>query len=174
MNTTVVEAVLNNLAILLPVRMVHTYERGVRFRWGRDIAELSPGLHWFCPGVASIELVNIAPETHNLPTQSAYTKDRKAVTFSGNICYKIVDARKMYTTVQNFDEALAAFAMVHLAAEIGDRTLAALRSNREELELEFASTLTAKVAEWGAEIEWVGLTDLAETRAFRLFGDPVL
>ena len=174
MNTTVVEAVLNNVATLLPFRMVHSYERGVRFRWGKDIAELSPGLHFFVPGIESIREVNVAPETRDLPTQSTYTKDGKNVTFSGNVCYRIVDARKMYVGVQDFDEALVAFAMVHLAERIGSRTLAALRKDRETLDVEIAETLSEKVAEWGATIEWVGLTDLAETRAYRLFGDARL
>lgn len=174
MNTTLVEAVVNNVAVLLPCRMVHSYERGVRFRWGRDHAVLSPGLHWFVPGAESIEIVNVAPETHNLPTQSAYTKDGKAVTFSGNICYRIVDARKMFVSVQSFDDALAAFAMVHIAAHIATVTLATLRRNREAMESAMAEALSEKVAEWGAEIEWFGLTDVAETRAFRLFGDALV
>lgn len=174
MNTTIVEAVLNNVAILLPVRMVHSYERGVRFRGGRDVAELATGLHWFCPGYESIEVLNTAPETRNLPTQSSYTKDRRLVTYSGNLCYRIVDARKAYTSVQNFDESLVAFAMVHLEESIGKRTLFALQRKREDFDREFSSTMSAKVAEWGAEIEWVGLTDLAEGRAYRLFGDPVV
>ena len=128
--TNVVEAVINNLATLLPLRMVHQYERGVKFRMGRDIAELPPGLHFFWPGFESIELVHVVPETKNLPTQSAYTKDGKAITFSGNVCYRITDARKMYVSVQEFDHAMVAFAMVHLAEQIAGRTLAALRRDR--------------------------------------------
>jgi hypothetical protein len=32
--------------------------------------------------------------------------------------------------------------------------------------------LTNRVKHWGARIEWVGLTDLTEAKAYRLFGDP--
>ncbi len=172
MNTTIIEALFNNILVLLPLRIVHAYERGVKFRFGRDVAELAPGVHWFWPFFESVESVNIAPETRNLPTQSVVSKDGKAVSFSCNICYRIVDARRMYVSVQDFDHALEAYAMVHMAAGIGQRTIAAVKREREEIETELAESLTAKVSEWGAAIEWVGLTDLVEARAYRLFGDP--
>jgi regulator of protease activity HflC (stomatin/prohibitin superfamily) len=174
MNTTIVEAIANNVAILLPFRIVHSYERGVKFRWGKDIATLEPGCHFFIPGVESIEPINVVPETRNLPTQTAYTKDGKAITFSGNVCYRVNDPRKMYTSIQDFDQSMTAFAMVHLAEHIAKRSLAVLRKDRLELESEIADTLSEKVAEWGAQIEWFGLTDIVESRAYRLFGDPLL
>lgn len=168
----VVEAILNNVATLLPMRIVRGYERGVLFRWGTDVAELGAGLHWFLPGRESIEIVNVAPEVRNLPTQSVMTKDGHAVTFSCNVCYRITDARKMFTSVQSFDDAMTGYAMVHLAASIGGRTFASLKRNREDLEIELAETLTSKVRNWGAVIEWCGITDLVEARAYRLYGDP--
>lgn len=171
MNTSIVEAVLDNVATLLPVRLVASYERGVKFQGGIDVAELGPGLHWFVPGWQSIEIINIAPETRNLPTQTVMSKDGRAVTFSANVCYRITNARVMFVSVQSFDEAMIAYAMCHLAHAVGTRTFAALRREREELEVELADSLSEKVAAWGAEIEWVGLTDLAEATAYRMFGD---
>ncbi len=171
MNQPFVEAIFNNLALLLPLRVVNSYERGVRFRGGRDIAELEPGVHWFIPGYEAIEIVNVAPETRNLPTQTVTTKDKVDVTFSANVCYKITDARKMFVSVQSFDEAMIAFAMCHLATAVGDNTFASLLRNREQLESELAESLAAKVASWGADIEWVGFTDLTRAKAYRLFGD---
>jgi regulator of protease activity HflC (stomatin/prohibitin superfamily) len=169
-NTTLLDAVVNNLAVLIPARMVHEYERGVLFAGGRVKRELPPGLHWFVPGWQSIEVLPVAPETRDLPTQSVMTKDGKSVTFSCNVCYRIVDPCRNYVAIQSFDESLIAFAMVHLAGSISSRTLAAIKRDREALEVELADTLSEKVAAWGAEIEWIGLTDLVETRAFRLYG----
>lgn len=171
MNTSLVEAILSNLAQLLPWRIVHSYERGVLFRMGRDVAELMPGWHWFWPLFESIDIVNVAPETRNLPTQTVMSKDGKPVTFSANVCYRITNARQMFVAVQSFDEAMIAYAMCHLAAEIGTRTFAGLRRDREQLETGLADSLSEKVAAWGAEIEWVGITDLANANAYRLFGD---
>ena len=171
MNTSLVEAILTNLAQLLPWRIVHSYERGVRFRLGRDVEELLPGWHWFWPAFESIDIVNVAPETRNLPTQTVMSKDGKPVTFSANVCYRITDARQMFVSVQDFDEAMIAYAMCHLASEIGARTLVGLRRDREELEPNLADSLSEKVGAWGAAIEWVGITDLANANAYRVFGD---
>lgn len=171
----IVEAILSNLATLLPWRIVHTYERGVKFRRGRvQMRALDPGWHWFWPMLESIDVVNVALETRNLPTQSVLTKDGKSITFSCNVCYRITDACRMFVAIQDFDSAVEAFAMVHLAGAIGTRTMAALKKDREALELELCEGLTAKVADWGAEIEWVGLTDLVDARSYRLFGSAGL
>lgn len=172
MNSTLLEAVFNNVLQLLPCRIVHSFERGVLFHMGTDVRALEPGLHWFIPFVQSIEVVNVAPETRNLVTQTVTTKDGHSVTFSANVCYRIVDARVMYTAVQDFDGSMEAYAMVHLARAISRLTLAQLKRNRAQIERQFARALSRRVKAWGARIEYVGLTDLTEARAFRLFGDP--
>lgn len=174
MNSTFIQSVLDNIFYLIPVRIVHSYEKGVLFKQGKDVAELGPGVHWFIPWLWSIEIVPAAPEVQNLPTQSVMTKDRKTIAFSCNICYQIEDARKMFTQIQQFDSAIEGFAMVHLAEMLSQHTVIQYHNKREALHEEFAKTLNEKVNEWGAKIIWVGITDYTEVRAWRLFGDGLL
>lgn len=174
MNSTFVQAVLDNIFYLLPIRIVHEYEKGVLFKKGKAVRELQQGVHWFIPWLWSIEIVPAAPEVQNLPTQSVMTKDRKTIAFSCNICYQVEDAVKMFTQIQQFDSAIEGFAMVHLAEMMSRHTVLQYHKHREALEEEFAKTLSEKVAEWGAKIVWVGITDYTEVRAWRLFGDGLL
>lgn len=174
MNGTFVQAILDNIFYLLPIRIIHSYEKGVLFKKGKDVAELGPGVHFFIPWLWSIEVINAAPEVQNLPTQSVTSKDRQTVAFSCNICYQVVDARKMFTQVQSFDDAIEGFAMVHLAEMISQHTVIQYHAKRESLHEQFAQTLSEKVEEWGAKMIWVGLTDYAVVKAYRLFGDGLL
>lgn len=172
MDGTLLEAVFNNVLQLLPCRIVHSYEHGVKFRFGQDIAELPAGLHWFWPFVESIEVLNVAPEVRNLVTQTVTTKDGHSVTLSANVCYCIVDARLAFTKIQDFDNSMEAYAMVHLARSVSRLTMLQLKRERAQVERNLARALSKRVKPWGARIQWVGLTDLTEAKAFRLFGDP--
>lgn len=175
MNTTFVEAVFNNLANLIPCKVIHSYERGVKFRGGVPKAELRQGIHWFWPFYESIEVVNTSDEVKDLPSQSVTTKDGHAITFSANICYCVINATDNYTKVQAFDEAMQGFAMVYLARAIRAMTLTQLKSQQERLESDFTIVLRKKVKRWGAKVVWCGITDLVVSKAYRLFGDsPVL
>ena len=172
MTGTLLEAVFNNVQQLLPCRIVHSYEHGVLFTLGRDVKELMPGLHWFVPFFQSIEIINVAPEVRNLVTQTVTTKDGHSVTLSANICYCIVDARASFTRIQDFDSSLESYAMVHLARSVSRLTMLQLKRERALVERNLARALSKRVKPWGAKIEWVGLTDLTEAKAYRLFGDP--
>lgn len=168
---TVVGWLSNNLLALLPFRVVRSYQRGVRFRLGRDIALLSPGWWWFFPVVESIEVVDVAPCVMNLPTQSVTTCDGRALSFSANIEYEIVNARKMYVRVQHLDTSLSASAMGFLAETVRAQPWDALVAGQLALEGELRRTITKQARRWGVRIRRVHLTDFVTTRALRLYGD---
>ena len=121
---------------------------------------------------AAENVINVAPEVRNLVTQTVTTKDGHSVTLSANICYCIVDARASFTRIQDFDSSLESYAMVHLARSVSRLTMLQLKRERALVERNLARALSKRVKPWGAKIEWVGLTDLTEAKAYRLFGDP--
>ncbi len=169
--STLVEAIMANLATLAPWRVVRSYERGIRFRAGRDIAELGPGWHWFVPVWESIEVVPVVQETRNVVSQSSWTADGGTVGFSCAYCYEIVDARKAFTRVQDLDGSMDNFVMVWLARAIRRRTRDQLRRDVRTLERRLEISLSHRAARWGVQITWLGLTDLSDTRVYRVLGD---
>lgn len=166
---TLVEIISNNLLALLPLKIVRSYERGVKFRLGKDIALLGPGLYFFIPFLEDIETVNVVPEVINLPTQTVMTADGRTVSFSANIEYEIHDARAMFCGVQDFQHSLANLAMNHLAARIREWQFTELVDFQKDLERSLKDTLTTRVKKWGVTILSVGMTDLAVTKAYRFY-----
>src|SRR4051812_41059319 len=86
-----------------PFSIIHSYEQGVKFRFGDDIAELNHGVWFRWPFLEEIHEVSVAEQTKNLLTQSLTTADNESISFSVNIVYKIGSARKMYVSVHDFD-----------------------------------------------------------------------
>lgn len=168
---TLVELVGQNLAALIPLREVRTYQQGVRFSRGRDLALLEAGLYFHIPYFWEVEIIDVAAQVLNLPTQSVRTSDGVQVSFSSNIEYEVVDARAMYTNVQNLDRSLAALAMGHLARKIRRHPLDKLTAEARALEENLKRTLTTRCKKWGVRINDVALTDLVAAKAFRLYGD---
>lgn len=169
MLTNVVDALLANLGALIPAKIVRSYQRGVKFRWGVDIGELGAGVHWFWPLIEDVEVKDIAEEVMNLPTQTVTTCDGHPVTFSVNIAYEVSDARAYWTQVQDFDASLSAASMTYLARRIRRETWEGLYSSQDAIESGLTRSLAQKLSRWGVRIVDVGITDLSRAKPVRLY-----
>jgi regulator of protease activity HflC (stomatin/prohibitin superfamily) len=162
------------LYLLWPLRIVHSYQQGVRFWLGRDVAELGPGLYIFPPFLGSIELVDVAEDVITLPVNSIATLDGRSISFSANIVFRIRSARKKYTKVQDFSTSLDALASGHLSACVRAQTWEAIHDNQDALEAEMRRVLNRTVRKWGVRIVAVHVTDMVEAKQYRLFGDAAM
>lgn len=169
---TWIQAIFDFLHQFWPLRIVHSFQKGVRFKFGQDTEELSTGWYFFVPFFWSIEIVHTVPDVLDLGVHSITTKDDISVTFSANVAYEIVDARLMYTKVQDFATSLARLAEGHLATKIRAWEYKELIDNQKKLEESLEGTLETQAKKWGVSILDVWLTDLVRTRQYRLFGSP--
>ena len=159
---------------LLPFVIVRSYQRGVRWRFGKDPKELGPGFHWKVWLWHQCEISDIVDEAIELPIQSVITKDEKLVCFSANIGFRICDIVKHWENVQDFHESTKAVAMTHLARRVREQTLSDLIGDLKKLEDSLENTLTTRFKKWGTEVFSVGFTNFAEVpRQMRIFGDAI-
>jgi regulator of protease activity HflC (stomatin/prohibitin superfamily) len=163
-----VDALLNNLQALVPVKVVYSYEQGVKFRRGVDIEQLEAGWHWYWPFVEHIELVNIQEEGVDLPLQTVTTKDGVEVTFSANVFFVVKSARLAFLGVQDLDHWISRRSASHLHRKVREWEYAELVSHQKDLETSLKETLSTRLKKYGVEIVSVELTDFVRTRAYRL------
>ncbi|RTL04091.1 MAG: SPFH domain-containing protein [Acidimicrobiia bacterium] len=163
-----------NIAALVPFRIVRSYQRGVRFWLGAEGREVEPGFWWIVPGLLTLELVDTRADTTNLPTQSVTTSDGKSVTFSANVEFSITDPVAYVIGVQQFDTSLTNVAMSHLAKRVRAWTWDELVTEQRALELSLRDTMTTRAKKWGVTIHDVGITDLTCARTLRFYGDPLI
>jgi hypothetical protein len=115
----ILTTVLQNFLNLLPVRIVHSYEQGVRFSFGEDTALIrNSGIYFYIPLVQSIEIQSVAEDGIILPNQAVETKDKVSVSVSGVVSYKIRNLRLYWTRVKDFNKVLSMNAMAYLSREV--------------------------------------------------------
>jgi regulator of protease activity HflC (stomatin/prohibitin superfamily) len=166
-----VQIILNNLMSILPFVVLKTYQRGVRWKFGRNPVELMPGYRLRLPLVHQVEQFDIADEVIDLPIQSVITKDEKLVCFSVNIGFRVVDVVKHANAVQDFVNSTHGLAMTHLAKRVRQKSLKELIEDLSKLERSLEDTLTNRMKDWGTEVFSVGFTDFAEVpNQIRVFG----
>lgn len=169
--TTLIGWLGDNLAAMVPFRVVRSYQRAVRFWLGRPGPALEAGIWWAIPGLLTIEIVDTRADTTNLPTQTVTTQDGKSVTFSANVEFEIVDPVAYLTGVQQFDFSLTNIAMSHLAKRVRAWTWNELVAEQRALELSLRDTMTTRAKKWGVQVNDVGLTDLTPAKTIRFYGD---
>lgn len=166
------EWLFQNLGALIPVCKIHSYERGVKFRNGKDIKELKHGIYLYVPFLESIEKVDIQQQTHNLLSQSMTSVDMLPITFSCNLRYRVKNARKKFTVVHDFDESLNNEVMMVIADEAAKMTFSDLIKKRNMVERRALKRIARQAAKWGAIVDDFAFTDLVQARTHRFFGDP--
>lgn len=154
-----------------PLYVIMSYQNGVRWTFGRKPKALGPGVHLKLWPVHEIELVSMVDDYMELPLQSVTTKDKKPITFSVGIGYRIVDAVKHYCEVTEFKEATAGIAMMHLAERVREQTEEELTADLKSLERSLSGTLTTRLKDWGTVVFRVGFVDYCiGIRTYRLLG----
>lgn len=165
-----IRALVEIILYLFPVRMIWSYENGLRFWGGNEPELLTPGWYLFVPFFSKIVEVSMLEDTIDLPFQSITTSDDVAVDLSANFVYKVVDAKAYFTSVENFDTNFPRLAARHVMAKARTWTYAKLMEKQTEKESSMRDTLNTRIAQrgWGVEIVDAGFTDMVKTRQIRL------
>lgn len=168
-----------NFAKLIPVKIVRSYQQGVKFSDGADVALLQSGWHWYWPFKQAIEVVDTAEDVIDCQVQSLTTKLDDAarseeVTLSFVITFRITDARKLYVGLQDWQVNIERAARRYIHRRVRAWTYRELIDKQTQLESGLKETLTAKFEKWGVEITDVGLTDLTSARNYRVYGVTTL
>src|SRR5690606_29334682 len=96
--------------LLISIRQVNQYERGVAFTLGKFTQVKQPGWRLVIPIFQSMQKVDIRVKAVDVPEQQAITKDNIPVGVNAVIYYKINDAAKAVLEVEDFSYAMSQLA----------------------------------------------------------------
>jgi len=146
--------------LIISIREVKQYERGLRFTFGKYTKLLEPGWRIVLPIVQKIEKVDIRVKAVDVPDQEAITEDNISITINAVIYYKVSDPAKAFIEVENFFYAISQLAQTTMRNAVGEVKLDDLLKNREEI-AERIQTLVDKATDpWGIKVEAVELKDI--------------
>lgn len=165
--------ILEHLYALWPVRIIDADCQGVRFTFGKRVALLQPGLHYFCPGLQEIEKWVVVYQSLDCGLQALETKDGTAISLSINVDYEIRDAVLMRTKFQNFDATLKNIARGIIGEWIIGATYDDLKNRVDDLMTNLKTELARKVYGSGVKIKEVRRDVFTRARPYNLMGGPI-
>lgn len=146
--------------LLLSLRQVNQYEKGVKFTMGRFTGLVNPGWRIVVPIFQSMRKVDLRLKAVDVPSQDAITKDNVSAKINAVIYYKIVDAGKAIIDVENIHYAVLQLAQTTMRNIVGEVTLDELLSQRTVISDKIEKIVDEATLSWGVEVTTAELKDI--------------
>jgi len=157
LNTLIVIVV---VLIIISIRQINQYQRGVKFMLGKYMKTVEPGWRLVFPIIQSMIKIDIRTKAVDVPFQEAITKDNVSTKINAVIYYKVADVAKAVLQVENFWFAVSQLAQTTMRNVIGQMELDELLANREAAAQRIKNIIEASTTAWGIEVQSVELKDV--------------
>lgn len=146
--------------LLISVKQINQYERGVKFVLGKYRKTLEPGWRIIIPIFESYQKVDLRLKAVDVPDQETITKDNISTRVNAVIYYKVTSAEKAILEVQNFRYAVSQLAQTTMRNAVGEVELDELLSQREKVAERIRRIVDKATDPWGIRVESVELKDV--------------
>jgi len=148
------------VVILLCIRQVNQYERGILLTMGKYSKIWEPGWHVLIPIFQRLIKVDVRVKAVDVPDQEAITKDNIPIRINAVIYFRVNNAEKAVIEVEDFFFAVSQLAQTTMRNAVGEVTLDQLLSNKKQVS-EGIKLVVDKVSdEWGIDVQSVELKDI--------------
>lgn len=146
--------------VLISIRQINQYERGVKFTIGRYVGIMEPGWRLVIPIFQSYQKVDMRVRAVDVPDQEAITKDNISVRVNAVIYYKIAQAEKAVIEVEDVYYAVSQLAQTTMRNVVGEVDLDELLSNRDAIAEKIRAIVDKATDAWGVKVNSVELKDV--------------
>lgn len=146
--------------LLISIRQVNEYQRGVKFRLGRFVSIKNPGWRLVIPIFEQMQKVDIRVKAVDVPDQEAITKDNISTQINAVIYYRVADASRAVLAVENYRYAVSQLAQTTMRNVVGELELDELLADREAASSRIKQIVDALTDPWGIKVENVELKDV--------------
>jgi regulator of protease activity HflC (stomatin/prohibitin superfamily) len=147
--------------LLVSIKQINQYERGVKFMLGKFNMIMEPGWRLVIPVFQSYEKVDMRVKAVDVPDQKAITRDNVSVTVNAVLYYKVDNAEKAIIEVEDFRYAISQYAQTTMRNVVGEVTLDELLAQREKLAARIAEIVDKESDAWGLNVNSVELRDVS-------------
>lgn len=148
------------VVLLISIKQVNQYERGVKFTLGKFTGMMQPGWRLVFPVFQFMRKVDIRTKAVDVPDQEAITRDNVSCRINAVIYYRVTDASKAVLEVENFWLAVNQLAQTTMRNVVGQLALDELLSQRDQASSRIKEIIERDATAWGLEISNVELKDI--------------
>jgi regulator of protease activity HflC (stomatin/prohibitin superfamily) len=138
--------------LIIAIRIVPEYERGVVFFLGRFQTVKGPGLIIIIPGIQQMVRVDLRVITMDVPTQDVISRDNVTVRVNAVLYFRVVDPERAIIQVEDYYAATSQLAQTTLRSVLGQHELDEMLSEREKLNVDIQSILDEQTDAWGIKV----------------------
>ncbi|MBP6949265.1 MAG: slipin family protein [Candidatus Pacebacteria bacterium] len=147
--------------LLISIRQISQYQRGVKFTFGKFTSVMEPGWRIVIPIIQEYQKVDIRIKAVDVPDQNAITRDNVSVRVNAVIYYKVSDAPKAIIEVEDFRYAISQYAQTTMRNIVGEVTLDELLSSRDKIADRIREIVDKETDAWGLKVQNVELKDVS-------------
>ncbi|MEE6211276.1 SPFH domain-containing protein [Salarchaeum sp. III] len=160
---TAVAILLLGLAVVIVYQMVEivdAYEKKALTVFGEYRGLLEPGISFIPPFVSRTYAFDMRTQTIDVPRQEAITRDNSPVTADAVVYIRVMDAKRAFLEVDNYERAVSNLAQTTLRAVLGDMELDDTLNKRQEINARIREELDEPTDEWGIRVESVEVREV--------------
>ena len=146
--------------LIISIRQVNQYQKGVKFMLGKYIGLMNPGWRLVFPIIQSYRKVDLRVKAVDVASQEAITKDNISVSVNAVIYYKVRNADKAILEVENYYYAISQLAQTTMRNAVGQVELDELLSSRDRVSESIRTIVDKATDPWGIEVINVELKDI--------------
>jgi regulator of protease activity HflC (stomatin/prohibitin superfamily) len=152
------------VAVWQAVEIVDAYEKKALTVFGEYRKLLEPGFNLIPPFVSRTYAFDMRTQTLDVPRQEAITRDNSPVTADAVVYVRVMDAKRAFLEVDDYEKAVSNLAQTTLRAVLGDMELDDTLSRRELINRRIREELDEPTDEWGIRVEAVEVREVSPTR----------
>jgi regulator of protease activity HflC (stomatin/prohibitin superfamily) len=144
--------------LLLSVKVLNEYERGVIFRLGKLLpAAKGPGLVIVAWPVDRMQRVSLRTVVLDVPPQDVITRDNVSVKVNAVVYFRVVEPVRAVVEVENYLYATSQEAQTTLRSILGSAHLDELLAERERLGQALQEVIDLHTDPWGVKVTQVAV-----------------
>jgi regulator of protease activity HflC (stomatin/prohibitin superfamily) len=144
--------------VLLSVKILNEYERGVIFRLGKLLPNpKGPGLVIVAWPIDRMVRVSLRTVVLDVPPQDVITRDNVTVKVNAVVYFRVVDPRSAVVQVENFLYATSQEAQTSLRSVLGQAHLDELLAERDRLGTMLQEVIDLHTDPWGVKVTQVAV-----------------
>jgi len=146
--------------LVLGLRVIDQYERGVVLTLGKHTSTRKPGLTWIFPGAQRMIKIDLRILTVDIPRQEVITKDNVTVNVDAVVYFKVKDADKAVLEIQDFRRATSTYAQATMRDVVGEVDLDTLLTQRDQLGHDIKQIVDKFTDKWGIDVDTIKIQNI--------------
>lgn len=146
--------------LILSVRVVTEYDRGVVFRLGKYAGVRGPGLILLIPLIERMVKVTLRTITMAIPSQKIITKDNVSIDIAAVAYYHVADPAKSVLAIESVDAAVNQISQTTVRNVVGQFVLDQLLSETSDINTKIKNVIDSHTEPWGVQVTAVEIKDI--------------